>query len=214
MYCSFAKIETGDLYMNLKQALEERRAFKHFDKEHSLAEEEIQELFSAVQLAPTAFNIQHCRFVLVTDPELRQKLRAVAWNQAQVTDSSLLVILCGDIKAWEKDPIRYWRNSSPEYQEIVLPSIDAYYRGRDQVQRDEVMRSCGMAAQTLMLTAKSMDLGSCPMVGFDFDAVGKLINLPDDHVVAMMVAVGKTTAPANPRGGFLPLDEVLIRNHF
>lgn len=200
--------------MKLKQALEERRAFKNFDPEHSLTEEQIQELFSAVKLAPTAFNIQHWRFVLVTDPELRKELRAVAWDQPQVTDSSLLVILTGDIKAWEKDPIRYWRNSSPEYQEAVLPSIDAYYRGRDQVQRDEVMRSCGMAAQTLMLTAKTMGLGSCPMVGFDFDAVGKLINLPEDHAVAMMVAVGKVTAPAHPRGGFIPLEEVLIRNHF
>jgi nitroreductase len=200
--------------MNLRQALEERRAFKHFDKEHKLSEEEIQELFSAVQLAPTAFNIQHCRFVLVTDPELRQKLRPVSWDQAQITDSSLLVILCADVKAWEKEPRRYWRNSTPEYQEIIVPAIDAYYRGRDQVQRDEAMRSCGMAAQTLMLTAKSMGLGSCPMVGFDFDAVGKLIDLPEDHVIAMMVAVGKTTAPANPRGGHLPMDEILIRNHF
>ena len=79
---------------------------------------------------------------------------------------------------------------------------------------DEVMRSCGIAAQTLMLAAKSMGYDSCPMVGFDFDAVGRLINLPEDHVIAMMLAIGKATAPANPRGGQLPVEEVVVRNRF
>ena len=52
-----------------------------------------------------------------------------------------------------------------------MPAIDQYYRGKDQVQRDEAMRSCGIAAQTLMLAAKSMGYDSCPMDGFDFDEV-------------------------------------------
>jgi len=52
------------------------------------------------------------------------------------------------------------------------------------------------------------------MVGFDFEAVGRLINLPHDHVIALMIAVGKTIAPANPRGGHLPLEEILVRDRF
>ncbi|MFQ5428579.1 MAG: nitroreductase family protein, partial [Thermodesulfobacteriota bacterium] len=88
------------------------------------------------------------------------------------------------------------------------------YRGKDQVQRDEAMRSCGIAAQTLMLTAKSMGYDSCPMDGFDFEKVGKLINLPADHVVAMFVAIGKATKEAWPRAGQLPLKEVVIKDKF
>jgi nitroreductase len=76
------------------------------------------------------------------------------------------------------------------------------------------MRSCGIAAQTLMLAARAMGYDSCPMDGFDFDAVGKLINLPADHVVAMCVAIGKPTKEAWPRGGQLPLSEVVIENRF
>jgi len=212
--CRVGQSTKGIIDMHIKQAIEERRAFKKFDKDFQMSEEMIQDLFSSVRLSPTAFNIQHWRFVLVSDPQLRQELRKVAWDQVQVTDSSLLIILCADVKAWEKEPHRYWRNSSSEYQDIILPAIDAYYRGKDQVQRDEAMRSCGMAAQTLMLTAKSMGLGSCPMVGFDFEAVGRLINLPHDHVIALMIAVGKTIAPANPRGGHLPLEEILVRDRF
>ncbi len=76
------------------------------------------------------------------------------------------------------------------------------------------MRSCGMAAQTLMLTAKSMGYDSCPMDGFDFDAVGKLIKLPEDHVISMFVAIGKATKEAHPRGGQLPLTDVVITDTF
>ncbi|MDP2106842.1 MAG: nitroreductase family protein, partial [Desulfobulbaceae bacterium] len=109
---------------------------------------------------------------------------------------------------------RYWRNAVPAVQEFILPAIDQYYRGKDQVQRDEAMRSCGMAAQTLMLTAKAMGYDSCPMDGFDFDAVGQLVNLPEDHAIAMFVAIGKATQEAWPRGGQLPLREVVRVDKF
>jgi nitroreductase len=200
--------------MDTYTAIERRRAVKHYDPDHRMSEEEIDRLLSLAMLAPTAFNIQNWRFVLVRDPELRQKIRTVAWDQAQVTDASLLVILCADLKAWEKEPARYWRNAPGEVQEFIVPAIDNYYRGREQVQRDEAMRSCGIAAQTLMLSAKAMGYDSCPMDGFDFDAVGKLINLPEDHVVAMFVAIGRGTKEAWSRGGQLTKDEVVITDHF
>lgn len=200
--------------MEVSTAIEERRSVKHFDPAHVMTEDEIQRIMSLALLSPTSFNIQNWRFVLVRDPELRRELRTVAWNQSQVTDASLLFVLCGDLKAWEKEPGRYWRNVPQEAQEVIVPAIDAYYRGREEVQRDEVMRSCGIVAQTLMLTAKSMGYDACPMVGFDFDAVGRLINLPENHVVAMMLAIGKAVKPANPRGGQLPLEEVLITDRF
>jgi len=94
------------------------------------------------------------------------------------------------------------------------PAIDDYYRGKEQVQRDEAMRSCGIVAQTLILAAKSMGYDSCPMDGFDFDKVAELIQLPDDHVIAMFVAIGKGTKEPWPRPGQLSLDEVVIKNSF
>jgi nitroreductase len=85
---------------------------------------------------------------------------------------------------------------------------------RQQVQRDEAMRSCEIAAMNLMLAAKEIGYDSCPMNGFDFDAGGRLINLPPDHVVAMFVAIGKGAREPYPRGGQLPMSEVVIRDHF
>jgi len=200
--------------MDTLDAIRSRRAIKHYDTEHQMTEEEITELLSLAVLSPTAFNIQNWRFVVVSDTALRQKIRKVAWDQAQVTDTSLFIVLTADLKAWEKEPVRYWKNAAKEVQDFMVPAIDAYYRDQDQVQRDEAMRSCGIVAQTLMLAAKSLGYESCPMDGFDFDEVGKLINLPDDHVIAMFVAIGKGTKEAWPRPGQLSLDEVVISNSF
>jgi len=200
--------------MNVIEAIETRRAVKTYDPEHRLTQQEIDQLFSLAILSPTAFNIQNWRFVAVTDPELRKEISAASWNQAQVTDASLLVILTADLKSWEKNPQRYWKDAPQPVQDYLIPAIHNYYAGKDQVQRDEAMRSCGMAATTLMLTAKALGYDTCPMDGFDFDAVGKLINLPADHVIAMYVVIGKPLEPARPRGGQLPQQEVVINNRF
>lgn len=200
--------------MKVQEAIETRRSAKSFDPRHHMRDSEIARLMELAMLSPTAFNIQNWRFVLVRDPELRRQIRAVSWDQPQVTDASLLVVLTADLKAWEKQPERYWRNASQEIQDFLVPAIGQYYAGREQVQRDEAMRSCGMAAMTLMLAAKDMGYDSCPMDGFDFDAVARLINLPADHAIAMFVAIGKPAAAPWPRGGQLPMEEVVITDRF
>lgn len=200
--------------MNTLEAIRGRRAVKHYDPDHHMTPDEEKTLLELAILSPSAFNIQNWRLVKVGDPELRKHIRAVAWDQAQVTDASLLLVLCGDLKAWEKEPDQYWREAPREVQDFIVPAIDSYYRGKPQVERDEAMRSCGIIGQTIMLAAKAMGYDSCPMDGFDFDAVGKLINLPEDHVVAYMIAVGKGVKEAWPRGGQLPLDRVVINNTF
>jgi len=200
--------------MNVENAIKERRAVKAYDPQHRMSEDEISKLMSLAILSPTAFNIQNWRFVLVQDAALRQEIRKVSWDQAQVTDASLLIVLTADLKAWEKQPERYWRNAPMPAQDFLNPAIGQYYGGYEQVQRDEAMRSCGMAAMTIMLAAKEMGYDTCPMDGFDFDAVAKLLNLPADHTPAMFVAVGKALQPAMPRGGQLPMEEVVIRNKF
>lgn len=200
--------------MNVAEAIASRRSVKVFDPDHRMSEAEIEKLMGLALLSPTAWNLQNWRFVLVSDPALRKEIRQAAWDQAQVTDASLLVVLCADLKAWDKEPGRYWRNAPQPVQDFIVPAIGQYYAGREQVQRDEAMRSCGIAAMALMLAAKEMGYDSCPMDGFDFDAVGKLINLPQDHVIAMFVAIGKGIKDPWPRGGQLPMGEVVVQNRF
>jgi nitroreductase len=200
--------------MNVTEAIQERRAEKMFDPSFVISDQQIQELLEMAFLSPTAFNLQNWRIVTVRDPELRQKIRAVAWNQDKITDASHLFVLCADLNAWVKDPARYWAGAPQMYQDMLIPAIDAYYRDKPQVQRDEAMRSCGLIAMSIMLLAQEKGWHTCPMDGFDFDAVGRLINLPDDHVVAMMVAVGKRSIDSFSRTGKLPLHEVVVENTF
>jgi nitroreductase len=200
--------------MNVSTAIETRRSIKAYDADHRMTQAEIDRLMSLAMLSPTAFNIQNWRFVVLQDPALRQQVRAVSWDQAQVTDASILVVLVADLKSWEKQPQRYWKDAPKPVQDFLVPAIDLYYRDKEQVQRDEGMRSCGMAAMTLMLAAKEMGYDSCPMDGFDFDAVAKLLNLPANHTPAMFVAIGKGIKEAWPRGGQLPMNEVVIHDGF
>jgi len=200
--------------MNTLETIQARRAVKHYDPEHQLGEAEERQLMEHVLMAPTAFNIQNWRFVVVRDPELRKQIRANAWDQAQVTDASLLVVVCADLKSWAREPERYWRNAPQEVQDFLVPAIKQYYDGNEQVQRDEAHRSCGLAGMTLMLAAKAMGYDSCPMDGFDYARVGELIRLPEDHVVSFMIAVGKATKPAWPKGGQLPYEDVVMENTF
>jgi len=67
---------------------------------------------------------------------------------------------------------------------------------------------------SIMLMAKEMGYDSCPMDGFDFDNVARIINLPHDHIITMMVVVGKNKEDARPRSGQLPLDEVFLTDGF
>ncbi len=200
--------------MDVITALNERRAVKHFDPEYNIAAETQKKILDAAFLAPSAFNLQNYRLVQVDDPTLRRKIRAAAWDQAQVTDASILFVVCADLHAWQKNPARYWSHAPKAVQDFMVPAISQYYKDKPIVQRDEAMRSAGMLAMSLMLAVKSLGYDSCPMDGFDFDAVGKLINLPPDHVVCLMVAVGKKLKDAWPRGPRLDQNETVIHNHF
>lgn len=200
--------------LQTEEAIRTRRAVKAFDPAHQMTPAEEERLFSLARQAPSSFNIQHWRFVKVTDPEQRQKLREAAWNQPQVTDASLFLVICADLKAWEKQPARYWQNAPGETRDFLVKAIGDFYRGREWLARDEAMRSVGLIAQTLMLAARDMGYDSCPMIGCDIDAVGRLVNLPEDHAVGMLLAIGKGIAPAREKGGFLPLSEIVVENAF
>jgi nitroreductase len=200
--------------MNIKEAIVSRRSVKHFDPDHEMTEAEIQELMSHVILSPTAFNIQHWRFIRVVDTAKRQQIKAASWEQAQVTDASLLLVLCADLNAWEKQPERYWRDAPQDVQNFLLPAIADYYTNHHQAQRDECFRSASIAAMSIMLVAKGMGYDSCPMDGFDFDKVAKIIDLPHDHIITMMITVGKKKEDARPRSGQLALEEVFMVDSF
>lgn len=201
--------------MQVTEAIYNRRAIKHFDKDHHLTQEEEHQLLQATIQAPTSFNIQHWRLVILRDPELRAKIRKeLGHDQAQITDSSLLVLFTADIKAWQKTPERYWVNAPKAVADLLVGWMGPFHEGREWLQRDEAQRSIGMAMQTLMLAAQDLGYQSCPMIGFEIEKVAELIRLPEDHVMGPMVAIGKGIKDSWPKPGQLSLEEIVFENSF
>ena len=200
--------------MDTFDAIKTRRAIKKFDSTHKMSPEDVKILQELTILSPTSYNQQNWRFVYVTDQAVKDKISKAARDQAQPKDGSLVIVLCGNLNAWKEEPLRYWKNNTLEKQELVKNSLIRKYENSPENRRDEAMRSCGFAAQTIMLAARQMGLDSCPMVGFEYDELAEIINLPKDHMIVMMVVVGKRAADASERGGQLPLDEVFFENKF
>ncbi|MDO6765232.1 nitroreductase family protein [Agarivorans sp. 1_MG-2023] len=200
--------------MELFTAIQQRRAVKHFDTNAAMEPQHFTQMMEAVLLSPTSYNIQHWRFVRISDVGMREQVKQAAWGQAQVSEAAELIILCADTQAWANSPERYWSAVDAKTQSLLVGMLGNFYQGKVELQRDEAMRSCGMAAQTLMLAAKGLGYDSCPMIGFDAEQLAELIKLPSDHVIGMIIAVGKAAKPAGIRGGQLGLSDVLMVNSF
>lgn len=200
--------------MDTFDAIEQRRSIKNYDATHQMPDEEVEKLMKAVLRTPTSFNIQNYRFVVVRDKAIQQSLKEASWNQAQVLEASAVVMICADLKAPVKDPKRYWYQAPTEVAEALSGMTLQFYDGKEELQHDEALRSVGMAAQTLMLAAKAMGYDTCPMIGFEPEKVAKIINLPADHLIGMMIVVGKGTAPARERSGPLDYSELVFKNSF
>lgn len=201
--------------MNILESIYNRRAVKYFDRKHYLTREEESKLLKATIQAPTSFNIQHWRFVILRDPTLRSKIRVeLGYDQPQITDASLLVLFTADIKAWNKNPEQYCMDAPKEVADMLQEMIGSFYQEREWLQRDEAQRSIGLAMQTLMLAAQSLGLQSCPMMGFEIEKVARLIKLPEDHVLGPMVAIGKGIKDPWPKIQQIALEELVVENSF
>lgn len=200
--------------MNVIDALRTRRAVKFFSPDTPITDEEVKELIEYSMLSPTAFNLQHWRFLHIRDAEVRTRIREFSFNQPQVTDASALILVCMDLKAWNKNPERYWSHAPENLKRKIVQSIGDIYRDDDLAERDEAFRSCGLASMSLMLASQAKGYDSCPMVGFDFESVGKLVEMPEDHIIGMMVAIGHKLEDPWPRGGRLSLRDVFFIDKF
>jgi nitroreductase len=200
--------------MNVTEAIETRRSVKHYDPDHVMPETDLAELIRLTKLAPSSFNMQNYRILVVRDSEIRQQIRAAAWDQPQVTDASVLFIMCADLTSHLADPADYWSHAPEEVQNILGPMIKPFYEGNDTLIRDEAMRSAALAGMTLMLAAKDMGYESCPMIGFDAGKVAELINLPENCAIGFMIPVGKQAQPGWERGDRLPDEKVVAYDRF
>jgi nitroreductase len=200
--------------MKTIKAIQKRRSIRHYDPTFKISDKEIKELIELAILSPSSYNIQHWKFVVINDLKLRNEIKDAAYGQAQVTDASSLILVVTDIKAWEKNMIDKWKNVPKEIGDFMATSAHQFYLNREQLQRDEAIRSASFATQTLVLAATAKGYESGVMIGFDFDKVSELINLPENFVISNFVVIGKGIQDAHPRGGQISTENVIIENRF
>jgi nitroreductase len=146
--------------MDTIELIKQRISTNKFDTSRALSEAEVKELISYATEAPSAYNIQNWRFVAVTTPEEKMRLRSLAYNQQKVADAAVTFIVLGDLRGYEKLP------------QILKPMVDgglmdqatadgwarsaaSSYGADEQFARDEAIRSASFAAMTLMIAAQA-----------------------------------------------------------
>ena len=198
--------------LSVIEAIYKRRSIKAFDPTHEMPADDLRKLLEATIQSPTSFNLQHWRFIVLTDRALRASLVPLAMGQQQLADASVAVLLVGNPKVWEDHPEKVWVNAPKEVNDTMVSYIKPFHEGREQLQRDEVMRSIGIASMALMLAAVEMGYATSPMIGFDHEKVAAELGVPKEYAIGNFVLIGKGTKDAWPKPGFRPYEEVVHTN--
>src|SRR2546423_11866934 len=125
--------------------IRERTSVNHFDPDRQISESEIREIVADANEAPSSYNIQHWRFVAVTDPEKKKQLQAAAYNQVKVGHASATIIVLGDLRAHEKlekiyAPLVHEGVMNKEQVNGIVQQATATYGSNPQFARDEAIR--------------------------------------------------------------------------
>lgn len=196
----------------------ERHSVKTYDPSYKLSEQEIKELLAVAQQAPSAWNLQHWKFVAIVDQAAKEKLLPIAYGQKQIVESSVVFAVLGDLEANRNaDPIYSAAVAagamSEEIKQTLVGQIEGAYANVPTLARDEAIRNASFAAMQLMLAARASGLDSCPIGGYDAAKFVEAFQVPSRYMPIMLIAVGKALTPARPSGR-LPLDEMIVWNSF
>jgi nitroreductase len=179
-----------------------------------LSDDQIRELVRIATTAPTSFHLQNWRFIAVRTPEAKARLRPIAWDQAMVTDAAVTFIVCGQLADHSVIPKRL----APVVKAGIMPAgmvpdwenlVRGLYFEHPQRQRDEAVRTGAIGATAMIYAARSLGLGSTPMIGFDAEAVHREFGLADDEVPVMLLSIGAERPGNWPQKPRRPVADVL-----
>ncbi len=198
--------------------IRERRAVKRYDAHYRMNDDTIRELIRGASLAPSAWNLQHWKFIVVTDRARKEALSGIAYGQRQIIEASITVVILGDLQADRKAEQVFGREvlagrMTPEIKRSLISQIEQSYTGQPVWARDQAICNASLAAMQLMLAAKAMGLDSGPIGGFDAGQLIEAFAIPDRYVPIMLVTVGKASEPARPTVR-QPIEETIGWNRF
>ena len=193
--------------MELEKLIKERRSAKNFIESEKISKKELDDIFELVRYVPSCYNLQHTRYIVVADAEKKEQLREVAFRQYKIHTASAAILVLGDKEEYKNAENLYQGMlnlnilNKQEY-DMTISTIKALYEGRgEEFQRDEAIRNACLSAMMFMMVAKDKGWDTCPMIGFDTEAVRSLLNIPDNLVPVLLITIGKAdTSKQGVRG--------------
>ncbi|MCX7794276.1 MAG: nitroreductase family protein [Thermodesulfovibrionales bacterium] len=183
--------------MDVIGAIRTRRSINFFDPSKKIPEDGLKELIEISNLAPSSFNLQPWKVIIVTDPEKKKILRKCAFDQPKVEEASAVLIIIADPASVEENIERVlnsWQQLGYMRQEMrgVYKDMASKLYGEPASLKRKLfaVKNASLFAMTLMLAAKGLGFDTHPMDGFDEDCVKREFNIPEDKIIPMLIAVG------------------------
>ncbi len=181
--------------MNLTENLEWRYATKRFDQNRKVSAEELQKLEEATNLAATSFGLQPFRVMVVSDPEIREQLRAASYNQPQLTEASHIFVFCA-MTSMPPEHIDAFLDRMSEVRGVPRDQLNGYadyMKGSVAGRPAESIepwnkRQAYIALGTLLAATAELKIDACPMEGFDVGEYDRILGLGEKGLTATVIA--------------------------
>ncbi len=203
----------------LSEAIEGRRATPSFDGE-PIPAEDLHRILDAGLHAPSGYNMQPWRFIVVQSPEQKKRLRGASYNQGKVEEASAVIVACGDADGWRKDidlMLRLGREGGmPEsYAVQARSSVFNYLSSFSSAQMQAWLNKMVMLAFThMMLMAEVMGYDTAPMEGFEQEKVHEVLRLPLSYWVVALLGIGHLKGPDKFNGGRFDMGHTVFGEEF
>jgi nitroreductase len=185
--------------LSVTEAAEQRRSIRAYAPE-PIPRADIEELLRVTRLAPSAFNLQPWRFVVVESPAIKTQLAAAAYNQRQFVTAPAVIVLYTDMAEVLETVDETLHPGMPEAQrDAARQSVLNSFGKQSEADREAWAAGQGyIALGYLLLAAEAHGYQTSPMLGFDAQAVKRLLSLPANARVPALVAIGRGTEEGFP----------------
>ena len=182
------------MHTQLLDALRWRYAAKQYDTTRKLDTETLETLKEVIRLAPSSVGLQPWKFVIVTDPEVRKQLRAVGYDQAQITDASHLIVFCRRTDLGD-NLVAELVEKTAEVRKISVESLE----GLQQLAAGSLAYKPGEAVHNwaaqqvyiplgkLLEAAALLKVDASPMEGFDPAGFDKILGLTEQNLASVVI---------------------------
>ncbi|MNW35390.1 putative NAD(P)H nitroreductase YodC [compost metagenome] len=202
---------------DFERLLIERRSVRHYDPDFVISEQELKDMLQKSMRAPSFNNLQPWRFIVFTDPDLKEKLLPIAYNQQQVLEASAVIAFLGDLEADNLTDDIYNRALEKGYMtDDIRNTLVGNIKGlmshlSPETIKDNVIFDVGLVTMQFMLVAKAHGFDTVAMAGYDARKFAETFNIPKRYIPITLMSVGKALREGHPTVR-LSVDEVLFWN--